>query len=161
LQEGPAYVYGGGHSKDAAKICIQKAKALQMTTVDIWQEWPSHTYWLPGPYSEYIVDMMEMGAWDNIQIQKPLLFIDRITALRKVYESKAWFPGGPKQYEKSKRQKRVAWSEAVQRISGKKAAQARKWTPIVNLEKSAWDRLLKIMLGLVFATFLHSHFCFR
>jgi hypothetical protein len=93
--------------------------------------------------------MMEMGAWDNIQIQKPLTFIDRVTALRKVYESKSWFPKGPKQYTKAARKKKADWSDVVRRISNKKKAQSGKWKPIVNLEQSSWGLLMKIIHGLV------------
>jgi hypothetical protein len=152
IAEGPPYVYGGGHSKDSAVACIQKARDVNPQYCDIWNSWPTHTYWLPGPYSDYQVEMLEMGAWDNLELQKPLTFFDKITALRKVYESKDWFPKGPSDFKKAGKKKKTAFTDICQRLSGKGKKQAGKWREIVNVEKSTWDLLMKIVQGNFFAT---------
>jgi hypothetical protein len=99
--------------------------------------------------------LITLGAWDNEQVAKPLNFLDRITASRRIFVKH--FPGGKAQYDEAKQ--KTGFKKALQATWGLERGQAGKWRDIVRVDDSTWNLFISIISGTyIFAKAAHILF---
>jgi hypothetical protein len=99
-----------------------------------------------GPPKDYLQDLITLGAWDNEQVAKPLSFLDRITATRRLFLDH--FPGGKAEYDVLKKTgDKTAFKKTIIATWGMEGGQANKWRDIVRVAQSTWDYFVQIVSG--------------